>query len=274
MDFLLLSVIFFASGVLALAYYHFVPSADALRRRLPNKVSPAALLLTAVLAGALWYLFSNYAGFSRYYILFALLFALLIFETVFLLLIRWVRSDTLLVTVSLVSAGGIFAVEIAAPSFVLLNSIVIIATFGAATLLVRLNMLRTWMFHALAILWTFYDIWLVREVLPRVFKPSEPTAEPRYFFFPVITAGRLSLGSGDVMFLVLMALVLFREYGKTAAFTLVVAETAGLLATGLFLPEDGFQIPFLVVMTPIFFLVYGVAWWQRRRITSRSSPRL
>lgn len=272
MDFLPLSLIFFGSGVLALLYYHFVPSAQKLRERLPNKVSPAAIFLTLVIAVAVWYLFANFIGFSRVFRIFAFLFALLVFESVFLLLIRWVRSDSLAVLGSLIASAGLFVAELVSPSFFLLNSIVIIATFGAATLLIRLGYLRTWMFHILAVLWTVYDVWLVRAVLPRVFKPAEPTSEPRFFFFPVVTVGRLTLGSGDFMFLVLMALVLLRDYGKAAAFTLVVAETAGLLVTGLFLPEDGFQIPFLIVMTPIFFLVYGVSWWQRKS-TSRSSVR-
>jgi hypothetical protein len=264
MDFLPLAFIFFGSGILALLYYRFVPSAQKLRERLPNRVSPAAILLALIIALALWYLLVNFTGFSRVFRVFAFLFALLIFESAFLLLIRWIRSDTIAVLLSLAIAGGLFASELLSPSFLLLNTIVILATFGAATLLIRLQYLRTLFFFLLTAAWTLYDVVLVRYFLPRVFKPAEPTAEPRLFFFPVVTVGRLTLGSGDFMFLVLFALILFRDFGKLPAFILVVAETAGLLVTGLFLPEDGFQVPFLLVMTPIFLLVYGFAWLQDR----------
>jgi len=270
MDFLPLSILFFLTGILAALYYAFIPSKGRIHTQLPNRVSVTSVLLTLLIGGLVWYIFATFEGSARFRHLMELLFGLLLFESFFLFLMHWIRSNALNVTLSLLTTGAVFATYFASPSFFLINTILILATLGAATLLIRMGYLRTRILFIIAILWTIYDVMLVNFILPRVFVPvTDPIPT---FLYPAVTVGELTLGSGDFMFLSLFTLIILRDYGRTAALFLIVSETAGLLMTGLLLPESGFLLPFLLVMTPIFFLVYGVAWWQRRRIISRSSP--
>lgn len=269
MDFVPLSIIFLATGALAIVFYQLVPSADELRRRLPNRVTPAALILVAVLTIVIWLLVRSHSGFALTIRLMTLLFALLFFESLFLLLMRWIRINAIALVVSLVVAAGVFWIQLTYPSFVLLNSIIIVATLGAATLLIRMGYLRTRIMFIIASLWTVYDIMLVQFILPRV---TRETAMPTpNFIFPAVTVGEISLGSGDFMFLTLFTLVMLRDFGVLPALIVAIAEVTGLLVTGLFLPEQGFLVPFLVIMTPIFFLIYLATYFIQRRAASIST---
>lgn len=266
MDFVPLSSIFLATGALAIIFYQLVPSADVLRKRLPNRVTPAALVLVVVLTVVIWLLVRSYSGFALSIRLMTLLFALLFFESLFLLLMRWIRINALALVASLLVAAGVFWVQLTYPSFLLLNSIIVIATLGAATLLIRMGYLRTKLMFVVAALWTLYDIMLVQLILPRVTREtSTPTPT---FIFPAVTVGEISLGSGDFMFLTLFTLIILRDFGTLPSIIMVMAEVTGLLVTGLLLPEQGFLVPFLVVMTPIFFIVYTATYFIQRRTHS------
>lgn len=136
-------------------------------------------------------------------------------------------------------------------------------TLGGATLLIRMKYLRTGILFTVAILCTLYDILLTQYLLPTFTVPVESTTPT--FMFPAVTVEGLSLGSGDFMFLVLFALIILRDFGKLPAFILVGAETIGLLAVGLVLPESDFLVPFLLVMTPIFIVVYALSYFDNKR---------
>jgi len=268
MNFIILSIIFFGAGTLALWYYHLVPSTEILRRRLPNRISWAGMVLAIVLTLVLWYIFEHSVGFRRVVNIFTLLMGLLIFETVFLLLIRWLKSNLLALILSLVAAGVIVLPSIIDPTFLWRNVIVVIATMGATTLLIRLNILRTWFLFLLTIVWTIYDVWATQTFYSRVLVP---VTEPRPgLIFPSVVVGNTSLGSGDFIFLVLFVLIIFKKFGRLPAMIIIAAETVGLLITGAIVVGTDFIIPFLLIMSPIFFITYGILVWRRHKNSSKA----
>lgn len=269
MDFIPLSALFLGAGALAIGYYRWVPSAEALRSRLPNRATPSSIVLTLVMGGAAWYILSTFSGFSAVSRMLMLIFALLFFESLFLIGLRWVRVNFIALILALAVTAALFWAQLQYPTFFGINTIIIMATMGAATLLIRLGYLRTPILFIVASLWTVYDIMLVEFVLPAVTRPS--TNPVPSFLYPAVTVGQLSLGSGDFMFLTLFALIVMRDFGALAASILVAAEVVGLLMTGLLLPEQGFLVPFLVVMTPIFFLVYLLVYLVRRTSSETKS---
>ncbi|HCJ52468.1 MAG: hypothetical protein A2898_04395 [Candidatus Kerfeldbacteria bacterium RIFCSPLOWO2_01_FULL_48_11] len=266
MDFVILAAIFLLAGFLAIWYYREVPTKEELKRRLPNKVSLPSVFLALVIGVVVWYLISTSGGIPGPSRIFMTLFALLLFESFFLFAMRWLQSNFLSILAGLVGSGVIFGSYLLFPSFWLLGVIVILVTFGAATLLIRMDYLRTKVLCAIAILWTAYDIILTEFVLPTFTVPVQ-TTRPN-FLFPSVSVGNISLGSGDFMFLVLFTLILFRDFGKVSAMILVVAQTVGLIITGYFLTSDEFLIPFLAIMTPIFFVVYIISLRQKERVRS------
>ncbi|MFC1687317.1 hypothetical protein ACFL0L_01965 [Patescibacteria group bacterium] len=263
MNFLSLSIIFLAAGLLAIIYYLYVPTRSELVRRLPNKISLTSVFLALVIGGVFWYTVSQTGGMHRVSQMFMFLFGLLLFESFFLIAMKWVRSNFISVIISLIITGIIFYIYISSPSFIFLNIIIILVTLGGATLLIRMRYLRTGILFTVAILWTIYDIMLTQYLLPTFTVPVE-SATPT-FMFPAVTVEGLSLGSGDFMFLVLFALILLRDFGKLPAIILVGAETIGLLIIGMILPESDFLVPFLLIMTPIFIVVYALSYFDNKR---------
>lgn len=213
--------------------------------------------MLAVIIAAVWHIISISDGRPHFGLISTLVFALLFFESMFLILLRWIKSNIVAVLASLFLSMITFLWFGNSASFALINSIIIIATLGATTLLIRMNYLRTRLMFVIAILWTIYDIMAVNYIFPKIFVPTD-TPQPN-LMFPAVTVGNLSLGSGDFMFLTLFTLIILKDHGRLSALILVVGQTIGLIATGLFLPEQGFHVPFLVVMTPIFFLIHFLA---------------
>jgi hypothetical protein len=265
MDFLPLSLLFAAAGGLAMVYYQLVLKPESLKARLPNRVSGAAIVLAVVIAAVVIYIVRTRTGFGRISAISTFIFALLAFESAFLLLLRWVKSNTLAVLFSLAVSGTLFALNMSNPTFELFNAIVIFAAFGASTLLIRLRYLRTSFLFIVAGLWTIYDILSTQFLLPRIFVPAAEPVPTKFFIFPAVTIGHTTLGSGDFMFLVLFTLVMLRDLGKLPAAILVAAETAGLLITGLLITNLNKPLPFLVIMTPIFVAIYVVSRILKQR---------
>jgi len=260
MDALLLSVLYAVSGLLVLGYYGAVPAKNTLVRKLPNRVSIAGLVLLLIVLGAGWYFVS--LGHNPIFGIFVMLFMLLVFETFFLLLLRWLSSTMLAVLVALATAGGLYAVYEFWPSFALVNGIIILASMGAVTLLIKMSYLRTKLLWVIAGLWTIYDVLTVTYLLPEVFVPA---AEPRLsLFLPALTVGSLTLGSGDVIFLALFTLILRREYGRETAIFFILASALGLYLAALAYLSWETAIPFLVVLTPLFFLFTLIGQWRKR----------
>ncbi|MFH1366456.1 MAG: hypothetical protein ABIH38_00510 [Patescibacteria group bacterium] len=257
MDLLPLALIFFGAGLTAVFYYIFGPSKEFLKERLPNRPSLAGIILWLLVCLAFYFIIKNNQGFSRTMLIFTLIFSLLVFETFFLFLIRFLRSNTLAVIFALLVSAGSFIFHYYYPTFALRNTIIILATLGASALLIKLNYLKTWLMFAFAFLWTGYDIYATRYFLPGVLVPV--TEPPKTFFFPSVITGSVSLGSGDFIFLVLFLMIITREFGLLPALLLLAAETVGLLITGFFLESDSI-IPFLAVMTPIFIMTYIISY--------------
>ncbi|MFA5052272.1 MAG: hypothetical protein WC544_04435 [Patescibacteria group bacterium] len=262
-EFIFLGVLFAGAGLLAVLYYRSVPDAQTLKQRLPNRPSAVAVILTFVIGFLVWYICAHSSGLRRAHQLLELVFGLLFFESLFILFIRWLRLNW----VATLSSGAVTTVlfwyYINHPSFLLQNSIIIVAILGAATLLIRLDMLKTWYLFVLAALWVPYDIYLTQRVLPAV---TVATSAPYpTLLYPAVTVGTLSLGAGDFMFLALFTLVLLRDFGALPAVVQVAGQGVALLCVGLLVQSGSFIIPMMVVLAPIFMLMYGVLFYHRRR---------
>jgi len=256
MDLFPLVLIFILAGLVAIIYYKISPDKENLKERLPNKPTLTGIFLWFLVGLALYFIFKNQQGFQRTVTIFTFIFSLLVFETFFLFLIKYLKSNSLAVVISALITILLFTFHFISPSFALRNIIIILATLGASTLLVRLNYLKNWLMFAFAFVWTGYDIYATRFFLPKVLVPVEEP--PKFFFLPSVISGSVSLGSGDFIFLVLFLMVIMREFGLLPAIILLAAETVGLLITGFFLTAESI-IPFLGVMTPIFIIIYLVA---------------
>ncbi len=263
MEFIPLTILFLGAGLLAMLYYTYVPSAATLRKRLPNRVSFTSVFLTIIIGGVVWFVFKSMDGIYRASSILMLIFSLLLFESLFLLSLRWIKKNLLAVLLSLAGSAIVFWLFLTFPSFVLFNSIIIVATLGAATLMIRLGYIRTKFLFIITLLWVVYDILFVQFILPKATTVTEnpfPT-----FLFPSVTVDHVSLGGGDFMFLVLFTLTILRDFSMKHALVLVASQSVGLLVTGFLLPDSGFVVPFLVIMVPIFFLVYLWAYLAKQK---------
>lgn len=264
MAFVVLSILFLGTGVLSLYFTRIVPPTDELRRRLPNRGSVAGIVLAVVIGVAIWYIVTHTNGFTRAASITTLLFFLLLFESLFLVAMRIIRSNIRALLAALGVAVIPFVIQYYAPSFFLTNAIIIFATMGATTLVVKMNYLRTRVVMLMAVLLTINDILNVRFLLPKL--NLVPVSEPlRLLIFPTVTYGGHVVGSGDFMYLVFLTLVMMRDFGRRQAFLLVVFESLGLLVTGLAILNRDILLPFLTVMTPIFLGVYWYAYRQRKK---------
>ncbi|MBI4089804.1 MAG: hypothetical protein HY421_00210 [Candidatus Kerfeldbacteria bacterium] len=267
-----LPIIFLVAGLLAVLYYRLVPPADQLRQRLPNRISAAALVLTAAIGVGIWLIVRfaatpllKAAGVTT------LLFYLLTFESVLLLAFRWFRSNLLSVIISLIAVLIPFTIQYRYPSFELSNALIVAATLGATTLMIRLNLLRTRIIVLAFVLLTFNDILNVAYVLPRLpLAPYPQTPLPLLIFPTVNVAGRV-VGSGDFMFLALATLVILRDLGRRAAIIHSVLQAMALLVTLAATAGSTKLIPYLTVMTPIFLLVYLIGRIDKTPINSNKT---
>jgi len=255
MDFILLGIVFIFSGFLGIVYYSLVPQAGLLRKRLPNKATPASIALTLIIGGIVWFLIQSAGGMPPASKILTVIFALLVFESFLLISMRWIKVNIVAMLISLVFTCVIFLLYFSNPTFFLLNGIIIFATLGAVTLLIRFDYISTRLVFIATALWVIYDIMFVAYILPQyTVSVSDPYPT---FLFPAITTGDISIGSGDIMFLILFTFVLLRDFNKRAALIMVVAQAVGLLLVGLIVPEQGFTLPYLIVMVPIFLVVYS-----------------
>jgi len=264
--FLILSLLFFAAGVLSILFQRIVPEADVLRQRFPNRITYTGIILWLLIIGATWFIVTHTTGFTRIASITTMLFFLLLFETLFLLVIRFVRSNIPAAFISLGIALVPFTIQYYAPTFALMNTVIILATMGATTLIIKLNYLRTKVVLLLVVLFTVNDVLNVHYLLPRL--NLAPVTEPmRLLIFPTVTVGSHVVGSGDFMFLVLLTLLMLREFGIRDALYLIIAESAGLFLTGIYVSQHDVLLPFLTIMTPIFAVVYFAAYRKRKRLT-------
>lgn len=248
-----LALVFALAALIAVAYYRSLPPEATLRARLPNTPSAAGVIGFLLVSGTAWYLIASTHGLARIQNIIGILFDLLIFETVLLILFRWIRSNLLALLLALLVAVAAWIIQHWYGSVVVYNITFIIATFGATALLTRLRFLRPRLLMMVAALWTIYDVLSSLFIYPIIYRPAlHPVTS---FAFPAVAVGQLTLGSGDFMFLTLFTLVLFRDYGWRPTWVhigvqaLVLFMVAGLKPTTI-------SIPYLLVMTPIFFMIH------------------
>ena len=267
MDFFVLTFIFICAGLVSIYYFKKAPEKEILKQRLPNKISLSGVIAWLIVGLAFWLIFKYNSGFTRIALIFTLFFSLLVFETFFLLILKFIKSNLLTVILSFLMTAIIFGLYLLFPSFTFRNAIIILATLGASTLLIKLDYLKKWTLFTLAILWTGYDIYATLNFYPQVLVPV--TEPQKTFFFPAVITGSVSLGSGDFIFLVLFILLILRNFGPVAAFLLLAAETLGLLIAGFFLSSETI-IPFLAVMTPVFLLIYLISYIYYKKLKTKN----
>lgn len=250
-----LALVFAMAALLAVAYYRSLPSETALRARLPNTPSAAGVIGFLLVSGVAWYLIASSHGLARVQNIIGILFDLLIFETVLLFVFRWLRSNLLSLLLALATAAIAWYVQHALGSVVVYNITFILATFGATALLTRMRFLRPRLLMLVAALWTIYDVLSSLFIYPIIYRPAQHPVTS--FAFPAVAVGQLTLGSGDFMFLTLFTLILFRDYGWRPTWVHISVQAAVLFLVAGLKPTT-ISIPYLLVMTPIFFLVH---WW-------------
>lgn len=256
---LLLAGLFAGTAAMALAYYRLSPATETLRQRLPNKISWAGVLLTVIIVLWLWSIWQTATGYGRIRSIIGMLFNLLIFETALILLFRWIRSNLVAVGISVGFTALMIWLQQSVGGNWVFNLTFILATFGATTLLIKLDYLKTRFLALVGFLWMIFDILSVLYIYPQIYRLAD---RPRTsFFYPAVAAGNLTLGSGDFMFLVLMTLVLLRDRGRRAACIHIALQSVALVITILVKSRDSL-FPYLTVMVPIFFLV----WWRSKRV--------
>lgn len=252
-----LSLLFGGAALLGLWYYRTSPSAEQLRARLPNRVSLASLTLLALVGLMVWWVWQTTSGFSRIRLFIGSLFNLLVFESLFLLGLRWFRSNLLVVILSAILTGGLIWIQRSIGGNIVYNVTFIAATLGATTLLIRLNYLRTKLLAVVALLWMLYDILAVAFLYPQIYRIAERPKTS--FFYPAVAVGQVTLGSGDFMFLALMTLVLLRDRSWRWAVAHIGVQVVALFVTIILKPPDTL-LPYLTVMVPIWL----VMWWLSR----------
>jgi len=115
MGFISLGIVFIFSGLLGILYYSLVPQAELLRKRLPNKVTPASIVLTLAIGALIWFLVLSEGGIPPVSKILAVIFALLVFESVFLVSMHWIRINIVAVVVSVLLTGLLFWYYFASP---------------------------------------------------------------------------------------------------------------------------------------------------------------
>jgi hypothetical protein len=262
LDLILLIGVFFGTGLFAILYFRSVPNQAGLRQRLPNRPGLDGIFLTLLLVGIIWYLVRFIPG-GPILKGYRFILSLLVFETFFLFFLRWIRSTIFAIIPSLGLAllGFFLSIQFPTNAF-LMNALVILASLGPTTLLIRIGFLRSSFLAVVATLWTLYDVLLATILAPKVLVPSSQT-QP-FILFPAVSVGDLSVGNGDFLFLVLYTLIIFRDFGRWPAILLAGIEAIALLITGLVLPTNADPFPFLLVMTPLFFFAYGTFWIEKK----------
>ncbi len=263
LNFLYLSLMFLGSGILATFYYGFIPDSVNLKKRLPNKPSVESVVLFLIICFLVWQIFANYEGLQRSSRIVALILGLLLFETLFFLLMRWVKKNWLNALISVILVVGVFVLHYTNENFVTFNLIIILATIGGTAFLMRTGMVKTWLVFVLTAVWMPYDFYFVANVLP---KYTKATADPYPFFaFPSVTIGDISLGVGDFVFLALYTFVLVNSFNKKIAIIHAIVQAIGLLIAGYIVSLRDINIPFLLVLSPIFFIIYFIAYFINKK---------
>ncbi|MCH7492824.1 hypothetical protein IID19_04560 [Patescibacteria group bacterium] len=262
-NFIYLSLLFVASGLLGIIYYTYLLNKSELKKRIPNRATVESVVLFLIIVVLVWYILHNFTGLIRTSNIIALIIGLLLFETIFLLLLRWFKSNTLNALISFLTTVAVFAMHFSNPTFVTFNAIIILSTLGATALMIRLEFIKTWMVFGLTAIWMPYDYYFVSYILPKF---TKITANPVPFFaFPSVTIGDIGLGVGDFVFLALFTFVLFHDFGRKPATIHIILQGSGLLVASYLVSIQNIIVPFLLILSPIFFIIYFSSYLYQKK---------
>lgn len=265
MNILILSLLFAFAGVMAIVFHKLVPDGATIKQRFPIKrarVRDIVLPLVVIGIGTLLWFMTG--GNDRTAVFQSFIIALLALESGLLLLMRRFQS-----TISLsVMAGlcGLMAFLISwtfkLPAVDML--LFVFGTLGAWTLAQRLGFLKPPVIALLVLSLTAFD-YLHITSLQKSTVPSTTTVDSSGLL--LVSIGDQALGIGDFVFLSLCTLALIARFGNMTALAFLSVESVILLITGLIPTSSGFFFPYLLVMTPIFGIVYLAALWRHRKIS-------
>lgn len=267
-NFIFLAVVFVITGFVGLWYFSAIPDKDTLKKRLSRSI-PLSLGIIAIIGVVVWYIFSQYNGFSRVFRLAPVLYGLMLFEASFLLLIRWIKSNYIAASISLLFSILVLSLHERVDSFLTFNAIIITSFIGATAFLVRLRIIRSWLVMTPAVVFVYYDWYFVNNVYTQFTKPS---VDPHpVFLFPAVTIGDISLGGGDFLFLLLFSFILFLRFGMQSAYVHIGLQGLGLLVAAYFVARTEAIVPFMLVMIPIFFIVWLFFRFQKNRLSIKDN---
>jgi len=262
LNYLFLSLTFILAGLLGLVYYNYLPNRQVLQQRLRRSI-PISLMILAIIGAAIWYLIENFEGYYLMTNITALMYTLFLFETFFVLLLKWIKSNYLAFVSSLLISSVVIYLHYQLNNFLIFNIILIAAFIGLAAFLSRLEFLRTWLIMAIAGVFMVFDLFYVNYLFPTFTRAAEDPSP--VFLLPAVTIQGISLGGGDFVFLFLFSFLLVRQFGVKPALIHVFLQGIGLLLTSYYVTQTDTVFPFLTVLVPNFFLNYFVFWQLKKQ---------
>ena len=263
MNILLLTLLFAFVGVMAIIFHKIVPDGATIRKRFPlrgARLRDIALPLIIIAIGTiLWF---NTPHANRTAIFQSFVIALLALESGLLLLIRRFQSTINLSFMAAVCGSIAFTLSwtLKLPAVDML--LFVFGTLGAWTLAQRLGFLNVPFLMVIVLGLTVFDFYNVTSLTNTVTTPGTAISSSNML---LVSIGEEALGIGDFIFLSLCTLALIARFGNKTALLFLTVESLILLATGFIPATNGFFFPYLLVMTPVFLIVYLVAWVRRKR---------
>lgn len=268
MHILLLTLLFAFAGAMAIVFHKLVPDGATIKQRFPiKKARVRDIVLPLIVIGVGMLLWFMTGGDDRTAVFQSFIIALLALESGLLLLMRRFQS-----TISLSVMAGLcgllaflisWAFKIPAVDMLLF----VFGTLGAWTLAQRLGFLNGWFLMVVVLGLTAFDYYNVTTLTTTATTTGTTVSSSSIL---LVSIGEEALGIGDFVFLSLCTLALIAQFGGITALVFLTIESFILLATG-FIPSSGFFFPYLLVMTPVFIVVYWIAW-IRKCASARRAP--
>lgn len=263
MHILLLTLLFAFAGVMAIVFHKLVPDGATIKQRFPIKrahLRDIALPLIVIGIGTLLWFMTG--GNDRSAVFQSFIIALLALESGLLLLMRRFRS-----TISLSVMAGLCGLAAFAVSWTFKLPAVdmllfVFGTLGAWTLAQRLGFLKVPFLMFIVLGLTAFDYYNITSLTTTAATSGTAVGSQSML---LVSIGEEALGIGDFVFLSLCTLALIAQFGNMTALLFLAVESFILLLTGFIPTPNGFFFPYLLVMTPVFLVVYSIAWVRRKR---------
>lgn len=259
---LILASLFSFAGLLAIIFHRIVPDGAAIRRRFPIQGTgwhDVILPLGVLAVGAILWLTTPVS--NRAIIFQSFIIGLLSLESGFLLFMRRYQSTAILSVLSALCGVAAFFLSWTLRLLVVDMLLFVFGTLGAWTLVQRLGFLKLPFLTVLVIGLTAFD-YLHITSLTKAVAPSSAAAGASDML--LVSIGQEALGIGDFIFLSVCTLALIARFGSRPALLFVSVESLILIATSAIPASNGFFFPYLLVMTPVFLMVYLFAWVRQK----------